>query len=106
MGKDYQLRHKFDLTLQEYEDLLEEQNHECAICYKPDPTNRKLAVDHDHKTKVIRGLLCGSCNNGLGRFQDDPEILERAAKYLRRFEAAATKATVDAKDLLEEMMKL
>jgi hypothetical protein len=42
-----------------------------------------LAVDHDHETKHVRGLLCANCNTALGKFHDNPDLLYRAADYLR-----------------------
>lgn len=65
------------------------QKNVCAICLKPERvklhgTVKSLAVDHDHKTGQVRGLLCSSCNLGLGRFHDSITNLERAAEYLRR----------------------
>jgi hypothetical protein len=61
------------------------QGGRCAICGKV-PRSRRLAVDHDHKTGEVRGLLCASgdfgCNKGLGYFNDDPELLRRAYEYL------------------------
>ena len=60
----------------------------CDICGRDGET---LAVDHDHECcsgkyscgRCIRGFLCNNCNNGLGRFRDDPALLESAIKYLR-----------------------
>ncbi len=55
-----------------------------ATCHPELPHFSKgLCVDHDHKTGEIRGLLCDSCNNGLGRFKDNPEILASALSYLQ-----------------------
>lgn len=51
----------------------------CEICDAP-----AEAVDHDHATGQIRGVLCAQCNMGIGHFDDDPELLEQAAAYLRR----------------------
>lgn len=74
---------RFDLTTKQYEDMLVEQNGVCAICYKNNG-KKSLAVDHDHRTGVVRQLLCMNCNTALGHFKDDPELLERAIEYLKR----------------------
>lgn len=50
----------------------------CAICKQ----TKKLVVDHNHTTKQIRGLLCSTCNLGLGMFQDNMDLLESAIRYL------------------------
>lgn len=53
---------------------------QCEICGSPN----RLAVDHDHATGAVRGRLCDNCNQGLGRFQDNPQLLIFAAAYLER----------------------
>lgn len=58
------------------------QDNRCAICGEPPPPNRRLAIDHNHTTGQIRDLLCTRCNAGLGMFNDDTALLERAAEYL------------------------
>lgn len=64
------------------EALIEVQGGElCAICGDR-PGERSLAVDHDHETRRVRGLLCIPCNRGLGFFEDNPEILSAAIEYL------------------------
>lgn len=55
----------------------------CSICgLHEHEHHQKLAVDHCHKTNKIRGLLCSNCNQGLGKFQDDVNLLEKAKEYL------------------------
>ncbi len=78
----YQLKSRYGILEQEYNSLLFEQDHCCKICKKKD---KKLCVDHDHKTGNIRGLLCRDCNSGLGMFKDNTEIMLQAIKYLNNF---------------------
>lgn len=57
----------------------------CEICGRvPGAGEKANAYDHDHSTGAFRGWLCSNCNTGLGRFKDSPELLEKAADYLRR----------------------
>ena len=65
--------------------LLESQGNTCAICKKTNTLNKKnnLSVDHCHSTGKIRGLLCSKCNFGLGQFKDNPELLLKAAEYVK-----------------------
>lgn len=78
------LKRKYGLSIEDYERLLETQGGVCAICQRVPPQGI-FAVDHDHATGEVRGLLCQSrCNRALGLFGDDPEVLVRAADYLAR----------------------
>ena len=88
------LKTKYGLTQEQYDAKLAAQNGGCCICETKEPGGRGVfPVDHDHETGVIRGLLCDNCNNGLGRFQDNPEFLRRAATYLE-FDRGVTLAVV------------
>jgi hypothetical protein len=71
------------LPQEDYEEILYRQKGVCAICDKPETGNKRLAVDHQHGTKVIRGLLCSKCNTGIGLFNDSPGLLFSAIKYLQ-----------------------
>lgn len=70
---------KYGITLPEYFAMLSQQQGKCAIC---DEIMVKVCVDHCHALGHHRGLLCSSCNLGLGCFKDNSETLKRAAKYL------------------------
>ena len=93
--RHYQRQRKYGLTLEQYHEMLRAQNYACALCERRlDELDGSLNVDHDHdccpttrensKTcgKCIRKLLCTDCNQGLGNFKDDPELLDKAIKYL------------------------
>jgi len=77
------LRRMYNLSLEAYDNMLASQGGTCAICKNDCPTGRLLAVDHDHETGRVRGLLCARCNPGLGYFADSPDLLAAAADYLR-----------------------
>lgn len=79
----------YGLTLEEYNERLAEQGGVCAICLAPERDSHgrtgrvfSLAVDHDHSTGRIRGLLCQRCNRAIGLLNDDAERIRRAASYL------------------------
>ena len=79
------LKYYYGLTLEDYDKLLESQGGVCAICQCPEEGFKKyLSVDHNHETGKIRGLLCNGCNRAIGFTQDNPDILEAAARYLRK----------------------
>ena len=73
---------KFDLTVEQYEAMVVAQEGRCALCPKPDRPDKRLAVDHDHKTGRVRALLCDCCNRALGLLDDSPVRLRAAANYL------------------------
>lgn len=80
--KDADLKAKFGLSLEQYRELEERQDHKCALCHK-ERGPKRFAVDHDHKTGKNRGLLCDRCNLGLGWFEDSIELLEAAIRYIK-----------------------
>lgn len=81
--QSYHRNYKYGMTVEIYERMSAEQNHVCAICGGLPTRTKNLHVDHCHETGVVRGLLCDSCNLGLGKFRDDPVMLDKAAAYLR-----------------------
>lgn len=81
-----QLKSVYGITLETYNQMLEEQNHGCKLCGKTVKTNGKaLAVDHCHATGIVRGLLCAQCNIGLGNFEDNQDRLRLAIQYLNAY---------------------
>jgi len=78
-----QLKRNFGLTIAQYDDLLAKQDAKCFVCQRPaDSFAKRLAVDHDHKTLEIRGLLCTHCNRTVIGRHRDPNIFQRAYLYL------------------------
>lgn len=76
---------KFKITIEEYVSLYEKQKGLCAICEEPEKENNKrLAVDHNHDTGKVRGLLCRACNTGIGLLKEKQELFEKAIKYLKQ----------------------
>ena len=86
----HRLKRKYGLTVAEYEQKSEDQGGVCWICNSPETTVqagrvKKLAVDHNHETGQVRGLLCMKCNHFIGLAQEDTENLECAIEYLRHW---------------------
>lgn len=77
------LKNRFNMSLEDYDTMLEQQNGCCKICGTnvPGPKGR-FVVDHNHSTQEVRGLLCWSCNVGIGHLQDNPLIILSAFNYL------------------------
>ncbi len=83
------LKRKYNMTVEAYDIMFEQQNGVCAICGKSETMRNqhglcRLAVDHDHKTDEVRGLLCAKCNLTLGNVDDNKELLLSAALYLEK----------------------
>lgn len=70
------------MTLGDYDKLYQSQFGRCANPHCERHDERTLSVDHDHKTDVIRGLLCSKCNLALGCVDDEPDILLGLVAYL------------------------
>ena len=81
LGKNY------GITIEQYNNILEQQNGGCAICGSKSAlikSHQRLHVDHCHSTGRVRGLLCTNCNQGIGKFNDSEVLLQRAIVYLMR----------------------
>jgi len=85
--KNWDLKHKYNITFKDYLEIWNNQNGVCAICGQPETKTVKgtlsmLSVDHNHKTGKIRGLLCFKCNTTLGRINDSSDVLKKMIDYL------------------------
>jgi len=84
--KNYKLKLRYNLSDKELDNFLLQS--ECEICNISFSSygsghNRHKCLDHDHETGEARGILCNACNSALGYFQDKPEIIMKAVKYLQ-----------------------
>jgi hypothetical protein len=73
----------YGISVDDYNRMLEEQNHGCYLCGKTDK-DRALSIDHDHASGKVRGLLCSNHNRALGLLNDDPDLLLAAHTYLTK----------------------
>lgn len=96
-SKEIAFRRKYKFSLQEYDNLAIKQNFRCKSCGEEEksPNSYKtgilpLAVDHDHLTGKVRGLLCSRCNKALGLLDDSPLKIEALLKYLQNNNALIT----------------
>lgn len=90
ISKRGSLRRNYNLTESKYAQMVSSQNGVCAICgrMQTQKAYKRLDVDHCHKTGIVRGLLCNSCNVSIGRMNDDPALLRKAAEYLESYATA------------------
>jgi recombination endonuclease VII len=98
-NRRWRFQREYGITIEEYDERRAAQDYRCAICQRHEdelprhlgrPTTdglqvlgRALVVDHCHRTGAVRKLLCHRCNQGIGHFEEDPERLEAAARYVR-----------------------
>jgi hypothetical protein len=85
--KDKQLQRKFGVSLKWYTKKLKEQGNVCDICKKHLQSDRykHFAIDHDHDTGEVRGLLCNNCNTALGLVKEDERTINNMNKYLKKY---------------------
>lgn len=79
-------RDRYGITLEQYNKKFQSQNGQCAICGTIDFGDKFSPVDHNHETTQVRGILCDSCNRGLGYFKENTEALLDAIHYLERWD--------------------
>lgn len=80
------LKRKYGVTQEWYDEQLKLQDGNCKICGTKDPGKglKHFHVDHSHETGKVRGLLCHSCNTGIGLFKEDVKLIEKAIEYVNR----------------------
>ncbi|MEK9770510.1 MAG: endonuclease VII domain-containing protein [Betaproteobacteria bacterium] len=84
---NWELQKKYGITLEQKEAMAVAQEFKCKICgTHQDDVWGSLHVDHCHITGKVRGLLCVNCNQGVGKFKDDQELLKKAIDYLKEYE--------------------
>lgn len=72
------LKIKYNMTIEDYNNLLASQNGSCSIC----ADDKNLVIDHCHTTNRVRGILCSTCNRGIGLMKDSVQVLQSAIEYL------------------------
>lgn len=81
--KNLSLQRKYGITLEDYFEIIERQDGQCAICGSEiNELDHTAHLDHCHETGRVRGVLCRRCNTGIGMLNDDAELLVKAAEYL------------------------
>lgn len=80
LQNNIRLKSRYGITQKDYDEMYEKQAGRCYICGLELKT---LHVDHDHDSGAVRKLLCGNCNRGIGIFQDNAELLEKASDYIK-----------------------
>lgn len=82
--RNWYYKKHYGITLKDYNKMFIEQEGCCKICgIHQVEVDKRLAIDHNHTTGEVRGLLCDPCNKALGIFKDDIKLLENAINYLK-----------------------
>ena len=81
LNREQYFKHNWGITLSEFDAMKQKQDGCCGCCGKK---SEKLVLDHDHKSGLLRQLICSACNSGIGYFSDDPEKLKLTIAYLER----------------------
>jgi hypothetical protein len=85
--KERNIRKRYGISLEQYENIKARQDYKCAICGIPDAEcYNGLHLDHNHRTGQIRGFLCLGCNHAIGKMGDNPTLLYKAAEYLEKYQ--------------------
>ena len=82
--KDQRLKYKYNISLDEFKDLLDKQENKCAICRVEFDDNYGPRVDHDHVSGEARQLLCARCNYVIGLIEDNHIWAQKVADYLKK----------------------
>lgn len=78
----YTLKHKFNITIKDYDEMFEKQDGVCYICGEPE-ISRRLSIDHNHTTGKVRKLLCVRCNTLVGHFENRNWLVDKILNYLK-----------------------
>lgn len=84
--KHYTIKDKYGISIEDFNKMLKKFNNRCNICDKEHSEDSPLHIDHCHKTKFVRGLLCESCNFALGYLKDSISVIKKSIIYLEQYE--------------------
>ena len=83
LSRKTHIMRKFNMTIEQYDKMLKNQNGVCAICKDSCSTGNNLAIDHNHTTGKVRALLCKNCNTAIGLMKEDVERMLSAIEYIK-----------------------
>lgn len=82
INRHSRLRRFYGITPEQYQEIYDSQGGRCAICKEELVSDKKTHLDHDHRTRWVRGILCNNCNCAIGLLKDDVDILQSAILYI------------------------